>query len=89
MFPSCSNHANINPVRTSEILQTMLWNSFDQLQLQQVDDFIDRFGTVHSKASFVPNYPKPEGYKRNDVFHIRSTKNGRTSWRDREQQSLH
>ena len=70
MFPSWFNHANINHLRANEILQAMQWDSFDQLQARDVEDFIDRFGTVHFSASFAPNYTKTEDEKKEDFFHM-------------------
>ena len=70
MFPSWFNHANINHRRAGEILRSMAWESFDQLQPHDIDDFIHRFGAVHFSASFAPSYDKSEDDKKNDLYHM-------------------
>ena len=70
MFPSWFNHSNINHHRADEILKAMQWESFDHLQPQQIDAFIESFGAVHFSASFAPYYEKTEIEKKNDLYHM-------------------
>ena len=70
MFPSWFNHANINHRRAVEILKTMEWESFDELQSEEIDHFIDRFGAVHFSASFSPIYDKSEDDKKRDLYNM-------------------
>ena len=70
MFPSWFNHSNINHRRANEILIAMQWGSFDEVQPQQIDDFIERYGVVHFSASFAPTYFKTEDEKKSELFHM-------------------
>ena len=70
MFPSWFNHANINHRRADEILKAMQWESFDHLQPQQIDAFIESFGAVHFSASFAPAYEKTEDDKKLDLYNM-------------------
>ena len=67
MFPSWFCHSNINHRRAVEILTTMEWESFNELQSRDIDDFIDRFGAVHFSASFAPAYDQSEADKKKDL----------------------